>query len=100
MPNQPARYSTPTSIGGSAESSGPSSQASTSGGPEIPNTSPSTGSGGLARSSPTVSIGNATAQPASGPAAAMSNSALRSGIAPRIRITAPNVPNGGGPGMK
>ena len=37
---------------------------------------------------------------ARGPAAARSNSAVRVGILPRIRITAPKEPIGGGPGTK
>jgi hypothetical protein len=45
----------------------------------------------------------ATNSPASGPAAAMSNSELRSRAGERMWISAPSVPNrnsGGGAGMK
>jgi hypothetical protein len=55
----------------------------------------------VALATPKINSGSATTNPAIGPAAAMSNNALRDGIAPRIRITAPSVPtNIGGPGMK
>ena len=44
----------------------------------------------------------ATSRPASGPAAAMSNSELRSRAGDRMRMIAPSVPNNtmGGAGMK
>jgi hypothetical protein len=45
-------------------------------------------------------IGIATMKPAIGPATPMSNSARRSVNGARMRMTAPKVPNSGGPGMK
>ena len=52
---------------------------------------------------PSSAAGIATASPANGPAAAMSNSALRSRAEDRIRMIAPSVPAmkiRGGAGMK
>jgi hypothetical protein len=51
---------------------------------------------------PITSSGSATTSPAIGPAAPTSNSAARSWIARRMRITAPSVPSEicGGSGMK
>ena len=52
---------------------------------------------------PSSAAGSATARPASGPAAAMSKSALRSRTAERMRMMAPSVPAmkiTGGAGMK
>jgi hypothetical protein len=55
------------------------------------------------RKSPRRVIGTASAKPASGPAAPISMSVLRSGIGSRREMKAPNVPKmtkGGGMGMK
>ena len=55
------------------------------------------------QASPRRSAGTAMSRPASGPAAAMSKSELRSRAGERMRMMAPSVPNrksGGGAGMK
>src|SRR3989442_12245742 len=49
---------------------------------------------------PSRLAGNATARPASGPAAAMSNSAFRLRAGERIRMIAPSVPKRKGGGTK
>src|SRR2546425_148479 len=54
----------------------------------------------LDHASPRKIAGNATARPASGPAAAMSKSEFRSRAGERIRMIAPRVPNPKGAGMK
>ena len=61
---------------------------------ESPNaTCPLGGAGTTAdQASPTSIAGTATARPASGPAAAMSNSEFRSRPGERIRMIAPSVP--------
>src|ERR1044072_3768502 len=60
------------------------------------------GNDGPTVNTPITDSGNATTNPASGPANPISNSARRDGIGERILINAPNVPvkNNGGAGMK
>ena len=70
---------------------------------ELPNQTPAaagSSTNGSDCTTPIARIGTATTKPASGPAAATSKRARRSGMSPRMRMTAPKVPSGGTPGRK